>query len=410
MPSAFTRKDRTQVLILLACLVPFVANVFFGVEAKDPWAVVASTGLAIASAGFSLAWGTESLQFVVSQALALTVLAVVNVIPEYSVEVVLAYRGATDPTLLHYATASMTGANRLLLGLGWPVVYALNFFAARRAGEPKSLELERSQGVGVVFLGAATLYSFVIAMKGTLGPEDALVLLSIFGVYVYAGSRIPPRSRDLMDELEGPARAVSALSGPLKALAILFFVGLGAAAVAFGSEPFLVSFLALASLLNVGAGVQYLLIQWLTPILTELPEAITVFYWAAKSGKASLALSSLVSSKLNQWTILVATIPAVYDVALGGFASIHLTGLQTSEILLTAAQSLYGFACLLDLKLSRFDASALLTLFLVQFVLPEARLEVTAAYLLLSAFEFARTPGRLDLFRSLAAVMRGHLH
>lgn len=411
MLSTFTRGDRLQVLVLLICLVPFVATIFLGVAADDPWAVVLSTGLAIASAGFALAWGTESLQFIVSQALALAVLAVVNVLPEYSVEVVLAYRGATDPTLLHYATASMTGANRILLGLGWPVVFLLNYVSSRRAGRPEgALVLERAQGTGVAFLAIATLYSFVIAAKGTLGPEDALVYLSIFAVYVYAAGRMPARSGELAEELEGPSKAVSGLKGPFKVLAIAFFVALGGAAIAFGSEPFIASFLALASSLRLAGSTQYLLIQWLTPVLTELPEAVTVFYWAATTGKAPMALSSLISSKLNQWTILVATIPAVYDVALGGFGSIHLTPLQVEEILLTAAQSLYGVVCLLDLKLGKFDASALLGLFLLQFFVPEVRLEVTAAYLVLAAFEFARNPDRFGPFRSLGAAMRGHLH
>ncbi|MDG6985993.1 MAG: hypothetical protein JRM73_04520 [Nitrososphaerota archaeon] len=411
MLATFTKRDRAQILILLLCLVPFVANILFGIETNDPWAVVASTGLAIASAGFALAWGAESLQFIFSQALALAVLAVVNVLPEYSVEVVLAYRGATDATLLHYATASMTGANRILLGLGWPVVYALNYLASRRSGaDPGTLVLEKSQGVPIVFLGVAALYSFVVALKGTLGPEDAAVLLGIFAVYVYTGSRMPAKPGELIDELEGPSRAVSSMKGPLKGAAIIFFVGVGALAIALGSGPFVTSFLAIAGSLSLGAGTQYLLIQWLTPLLTELPESITVFYWAAKTGKAPMALSSLVSSKLNQWTILVATIPLVYDVALGGFGSIHLTGLQTQEVLLTAAQSLYGFVCLLDLKLGRFDAASILALFLVQLFVPAVRYEVTALYLVLAAFELARSRDRTAVFRTFAAAFQGHLH
>jgi cation:H+ antiporter len=291
--------------------------------------VVASTGLAIATAGFALAWGTESLQFVVSQALALAVLAVVNVIPEYSVEVVLAYNGATNSTLLHYATASMTGANRILLGLGWPVVFAAASLAARRGGSPPGpLRLERNQGVGVAFLGLAALYSFVIAARGTLGVGDAAVLLGIFALYVYTASRLPSTSGELAEELEGPSRAVSRLRGPTKAAAIALFVAVGAVAVAFGSEPFVNNFLGLSAMLGLGPRAEYLLIQWLTPVLTELPEAVTVFYWALQRSKGPLALSSLVSSKLNQWTILVATIPAVYSVALGGFGEIHLTPLQ----------------------------------------------------------------------------------
>jgi cation:H+ antiporter len=399
--SSFSVRDKTQVAILLLCMAPLVAVAVFGAAAGDPRAVVAATGLAIASAGFALAWGTESLQFVVSQALALAVLALVNVLPEYSVEVVLAYRGATNSTLLHYATASMTGANRILLGLGWPVVFALTSLAARRAGTPSSsLTLDRKQSVPVAFLGLSTLYSFVIALKGTLGLEDAAVLLALFAAYVFLASRQPARSSEPAEELEGPARAVSKLKGLRKAAAILFFIGVSALAILYGSGPFVSSFLAIAASLNLGTGTQYLLIQWLTPLLTELPETVTVFYWAAKTGKGPLALAGLVSSKLNQWTILVATIPTVYAVALGGFAEIHLTQLQVGEIFLTAAQSLYGFACLIDLKFSRLEASLLLTLFLTQFVLPEVRLEVSVAYLVLTAFEFARTPGRFQLFRT----------
>ncbi len=392
-------------------MAPFVATIFFGIAGHDPRMVVVSTGLAIASAGFALAWGTESLQFIVSQALALAVLAFVNVLPEYSVEVVLAYGGASNSTLLHYATASMTGANRILLGLGWPVVFALSTLASRRAGRPsRSLVLDRMQGVGVFFLGIATLYSFVIAVKGTLGPEDAVVLLSIFALYVYVAGRLPARTRDLSEELAGPAEAVSRMSGARKAAAIVFFVGIGALAIGFGSQPFVSSFLSLTASLNFGGGTQYLLIQWLTPILTELPEAVTVFYWAAKTGKGSLALSSLISSKLNQWTILVATIPVVYAIALGGFGSIQLTPLQTSEIVLTASQSLYGFVCLLDLRLNRLDAIILFGLFITQLIVPEIRIEVSAAYLLLAAVEFARNPKRFDLFRSFSTALKGQLH
>lgn len=391
-------------------MAPFVATVFLGAASGNAAVVVVATGLAIASAGFSLAWGTESLQFLVSQALALGILALVNVLPEYSVEVVLAYKGATDPTLLHYATAAMTGANRILLGLGWPAVFLLSAYASRRSGKPtKTLVLEEMQSLEILFLGLATIYTFVIAFRETLGPFDAAVLLTIFAAYVFLASRLPARPPEHLAELEGPSMAVSKLHGAKRLLAVGFFVGLGAVAIGFGSEPFVNSFLSLTGSLNLGANSQYLLIQWLTPVLTELPEAVTVFYWAATTGKGSLALASLISSKLNQWTILVATIPVVYSVALGGFYSIHLTSLQSEEILLTASQSLYGFVCLLDLKLGRFDVAVLLALFTAQFVFPEVRLEVTAAYLVMAAAEVARHRN-FEAIHQLRASLKGHLH
>ncbi len=405
--AGFTPRDRVQVGILLLCIAPFVATVFFGVEAGNPTVVAVSTGLAIASAGFALAWGTESMQFIVSQALALALLAVVQVLPEYSVEVVLAYRGATDATILHYATAAMTGANRLLLGLGWPAVFLLSWAATRReGGRLEALELETHQVVEVFFLGAATVYSFVIVAKGSLGVVDAAVLLAIFACYVYIAMKLPAHGEEKVEELEGPARAVASMKGMKRVAVMLCFVALGGVVIAYGSEPFVTSFLAVVGSLGLN---QYLLIQWLTPVLTELPEAITVFYWAAKTGKGTLALANLISSKLNQWTILVSTIPIVYSLALGGFSSITLTPLQTDEILLTAAQSLYGFVCLVDLKLTRFDAAALFALFMVQFTLPGLRLEVSGAYVLLSGFELVMNRKDLRLFQGLRTIYVDHL-
>ncbi len=405
---AFTRSDKLQVCLLLVCLVPFVATVFFGFEAGNPALVAISTGLAIATTGFALAWGTESLQFVVSQALALAVLALVQVLPEYSVEVVLAYRGATDPTILHYATAAMTGANRLLLGLGWPAVYALSYLASRRSvGRGGDLVLERQQSVEIFFLGLATLYSFVVVLRSSLGPFDAGVLLALFAAYVYIAKKLPPHDVGRMEELEGPALAVAKLSGSRKVLAIAFFVLLGTVVIAFGSEPFVSSFLAVAGSLNLN---QYLLIQWLTPILTELPEATTVFYWAARTGRGSLALANLISSKLNQWTILVSTIPIVYAVALGSFQGIALTQLQVDEILLTASQSLYGFVCLTDLKLSFREAGTLFALFALQLVVPSVRIEVSFLFLALAGMEVLLVRGKMPVFGVVRGLVKEHVH
>ncbi|MDV3278619.1 MAG: hypothetical protein LYZ69_09195 [Nitrososphaerales archaeon] len=406
--AGFIRSDKVQVGVLLLTFMPFVAVVFFGFESGNDAVVATATGLAIASAGFALAWGTESLQFVVSQVLALAVLAIVQVMPEYSVEVVLAYRGATDATILHYATAAMTGANRLLLGLGWPVVFVLSYFASKRAGVNRdALELEGQQSMAILFLGLATLYSFVIVARRSLGVEDAAVLLAVFAAYLYIAKKLPPHGEERLGELEGPALAVASLSGARKLLATAFFVGVGGAVIVFGAEPFVGSFLAVASSLNVN---QYLLIQWLTPVLTELPEAITVFYWAAKTGKGAMALANLVSSKLNQWTVLLATIPVVYAIALGGFHGIALTQLQVDELLLTASQSLFGFVCLVDLKLSWREAALLFALFAVQFAFPPVRFEVSVLYIVLSAVELFLNRSRMVVLATVSSLVKEHIH
>jgi hypothetical protein len=63
----------------------------------------------------------------------------------------------------------------------------------------------------------------------------------------------------------------------------------------------------------------------------------------------------------------------------------------------------------MDLKLTKFDVGALLTLFVVQLVLPQVRLEVAVAYLVLAAFEAVRERNHLELLNSLSRLYRSNL-
>jgi cation:H+ antiporter len=80
-------------------------------------------------------------------------------------------------------------------------------------------------------------------------------------------------------------------------------------------------------------------------------------------------LSTLVSSKVNQWTLLVGTLPLVFTVASGTATGLPVGPAQREELLLTAAQSLFAVAVLVNLEISVREAAALSGLFLVQFAL-----------------------------------------
>src|SRR2546423_12781813 len=88
-------------------------------------------GLAIVGASFAMSWGAEAAEHDIPRALALTVVALLAVLPEYAVDVIFAYKAGQDPTYIPYAAANMTGSNRLLLGLGWPTVAGLARLARR---------------------------------------------------------------------------------------------------------------------------------------------------------------------------------------------------------------------------------------------------------------------------------------
>src|SRR5688500_6358585 len=155
----------------------------------DPILIAALTGMAILGAAFLLSWAAEVFQMDVSQALALALLALIAVLPEYAVDAVFAYQAGQDPALAQegYAVANMTGANRLLIGLGWSSIVLVAWF---RHGA-RSVALERSQALEMSVLLAATAYALFIPFKGELGLIDTVVLVSLFGLYTWATSRAP---------------------------------------------------------------------------------------------------------------------------------------------------------------------------------------------------------------------------
>src|SRR4026209_987231 len=72
---------------------------------------------------FLVAWGAEAAQYMISQGLALAILAWLQTLPEFAVEAVIAWDAGRNPERSHLAIANLTGAIRLLLGLGWPMIY-----------------------------------------------------------------------------------------------------------------------------------------------------------------------------------------------------------------------------------------------------------------------------------------------
>src|ERR1700751_6454486 len=89
------------------------------------------TAPSILLAALLIAWAAESAQFFIAQGFALAILAWLQTLPEFAVEAVLAWKQQV-PLLL----ANLTGALRLLTGLGWPMIYATAaFFHKRKYGK-----------------------------------------------------------------------------------------------------------------------------------------------------------------------------------------------------------------------------------------------------------------------------------
>ncbi|WP_262030851.1 sodium:proton exchanger [Microvirga sp. Mcv34] len=379
---AYTPRQWLTIGIATATLVPLVAVRFLGAGTDSTSIVAAATGLAIVAASFTLSWGVESLEGSMPQGIALAILALIEVAPEYTFEAILAYRQQIE-----LAAASMTGANRLLLGFGWPLILFTAALAARSRGQRyTTIALSREQGIPVTFLLGASLYAFVIVLKGTLSLLDSAVLIAIYGAYIWT---MLHRHEPEMEEGGEAAKEAIGIPATTKAMpkarkwtAIGFFFSFGAFVLYVGAEPFLDAVLAVARSFGIS---QFALIQWLAPFLSEFPESLTAYIWAATVIAAAMGLGTLISSKLNQWTLLIATIPIAYSLGAGHVQALPLGTLAREEIFLTAAQSLFGTVLLMTLRFDLWKAFALLILFLIQFALPLARVHIVLAWVYVAA-------------------------
>lgn len=315
-------------------------------------------GVAILGGAFLLTWAAEVAEMDISQGLALAFLALVAVLPEYAVDLYFASAAASRPEYTAYATANMTGANRLLIGVAWPVIVVLHWMRTRQ----RVLKLPSSRAVEMVFLSLATLYSFVIPFKGTLSLMDTAVLVGLFIGYMWRIAQSAAGEPDLV----GPALALASLrTRNRRALVVGFFV-FSAIVILASAEPFA------EALVHLGRGHgidEFLLVQWLAPLASEAPEIVIACILTTK-GDPQAGMGAMVSSKVNQWTLLVGTLPLVYSVALGQPGALHLDDRQVEEILLTAAQSLFGLAVLCNMTLSLFEAAVLFVLFISQLFFP----------------------------------------
>ena len=337
-------------------------------------------GLAIVAAAFLLAWAAEAAEVDISQALAVAFIAFVAVLPEYAVDLTFAWKAGQDPEYAPFAVANMTGANRLLIGVGWSAVFFI--FWMRTRG--RVLSLGRGHALDVVALGAATLYSFTIPLKGSISLFDTVVLFAIFVAYMYGVSRAEGEEPHLV----GPAAWLGGLSQKRRRAANAWLFIFAAVVILGSAEHFAEGLVESGTKLGID---EFLLVQWLAPLASESPEFLIAGILAFR-GRAAVGLAALLSSKVNQWTLLVGGLPVAFSISGETWGGLPLDGRQVEEVLLTAAQSLFAVAVLINLSLGRREAGALLGLFLIQFLIPisEVRMAIAGIYLVLAALLMVR--------------------
>jgi len=132
-----------------------------------------------------------------------------------------------------------------------------------------------------------------------------------------------------------------------------------------------------------------------------------------------MALMNMVSSNINQWTMLAAMLPIVYGLSRHGVHPIVFDEHQRLEILLTISQSALGVVLLANMRFHWYEATAIFVLWLSQFIFSGAQPHtantvkeaVTTVYFLWTAVGIAQAIARrknLEAFVILPKLLRQH--
>ncbi|GAB3676348.1 sodium:calcium antiporter [Halopiger thermotolerans] len=350
---------------------------------------VAVTGLAVLGSAFLLAWAAETAEKDVPQAFAIAVLAVLAVAPEYAVDALYAWnagvfagteRGVEAGNL---AVANMTGANRILIGIGWAGVALFTIFRSGASADPAVedrpgilsdvVTLDREIGLEIVFLLLATLWAFLVPLNGGIDILDMAVLVGLYVCYIAVILRgeVEPDT----DHVGVPAY-LQQFSKPGRIATVLVLFAFSGAMIFTAVEPFAHGLEELGESVGIPS---FFMIQWIAPLASEAPELIVVVYLVNKA-RSTAGFNALISSKLNQWTLLIGTLVVVHSIALGQYGVLEFDFKQSAEIWLTAAQSFFAISLLIRFEISVKEALALLGLFLSQVFLEFAIIREFVAF------------------------------
>jgi cation:H+ antiporter len=368
--------------IIMALLAWPAATLRFGLWSTSQPVVTLLYGLAIVSAAFLLTWCAEAAERDVPRTLALAGLALIAVLPEYAVDVLFAWKAGKDPSYAAFATANMTGSNRLLIGVGWAAVVGIFWFRTRG----NLLKLAETHRVEVGILTVATIYSFIIPLRGGITLFDAAFLVGLFAVYVYLASQGEIEEES---DIVGPAETIANLpAGQRRITVVAMFVYAGGA-ILLAAEPFADGLIGTGAQFGID---EFLLVQWVAPLASEFPEFLVAGLLAWRM-RPDAALGALVSSTVNQWTLLIGCLPLAFAISSGSIDPLPTDSRQIGEVLLTSSMGLLGVVLLINLRLSLAETGVLGGLFIAQFVTPSAlvpREAFAVLFLLLAAFFLVR--------------------
>lgn len=369
--------------------------------AVPPLLAVAVYGAGILAGAFLFSWAAEVAELDISASLAIAILALLTVLPEYAIEAVLAWdagasfntqtRELTDET--RRVAANVTGANRLLIGVGWPLVILISWLIHRRA-----LDIRGQVGAEMAFLTIAVLLTTVVFFMQGVHFLLAAALLAVYLVYLWIASTRPAEQ----PALAGIAERLGSLPPALRRTSVAVMFLYAAAVVLMCADPFVEELVQTGQTLGID---EFILIQWVAPLASETPEMVVAALLASRANPGA-GLAVLIASEVNKFTLLVGSMAGIFSLSAGELLSFPLDGRQAAEFLLTAAYALFGLLLIARGTVGWLPGVALLGTFIAHMFFPheDHRFWMAVAFFGLAALLVVQDWRRLKwLFRMESA-------
>lgn len=320
-------------------------------------------GFAIFGAAILISWGAEASEKDISGAFVIALIALIAVLPEYSIESILAYTAGKSyknnnfkyTDRVGYVSANVTGANRLLAGLGWPLIMLINLY---RNNKQINIIKNNKIELVIIFAGLASMtLTFILDMQPLL---LSAILICIYLFYLYVSSKKESEE----PEFVGISKYITEFRKPQRITINVTLIVFSAISIFVVSHPFV------ESLIHVGEkfGIdEYYLIQWLAPLASESPEILIASLFAFRN-KSIESIAIILSSQANQMSLLIGSMGWIFALAAGRLDSFPVNDTQAIEFLLTAAFALFQIAIIYKSKFNKTIIIGFMILFASQLI------------------------------------------
>ena len=273
----------------------------------------------------------------------LTIVAMGTSMPEFCVSLVSALKGTAD-----LAVGNVVGSN---------VFNALLIVGVTALVAPMTI-LRQTVRKDIPFALVASMLLVLMCLDGTLSRIDALVLLALFGFFMYVTLQagLSAKKADKQAASDEPAETTSdepaEAQAPMSWLRASLFIIIGLGCLIGGSNLFVGGATAVATELGISDAVVGLTVVAMGTSLPELATSVV----AARKGNSGIAIGNALGSNVFNILLILGLTGAITPLTLQGITTLDLTMLVVSMMLLW----LFSFT---KLTIERWEGALLTTIF-----------------------------------------------